>query len=249
MTKRASFSTARGGFTLLEALLVVAVLAMLAGAAIPLASKALTSAARRATREELVRIGVAAQEHFRDTHAAPRTIRDLETASGAAGWDGPYLDGAVRDPDRTDADFALDAWSRAYRLKVAGDLLTVTSAGPDAALDTPDDVRIQADFTPIRREETGLELEAIRRALASYNGLRGADRPLPGSWREALPRLVDAGLLPDHDTYLSDAWGNAYAAEPDGVAPLVRVVSTSVGAAATPRALPPPARDDSPARG
>lgn len=245
MTRRLHGRYARGGFTLLEALLVVAVLAMLAGAAIPLASKALTSAARRATREELVQLGVAAQAHFRDTHAAPRAIADLETASGADGWDGPYLTAAASDVEGA-ADFASDAWSRAYRLKSAGDVLTITSAGPDGALDTPDDLRIQADFTPLRREETLDELAEIRRALTLYNGLRGADRPLPGSWSAALTRLVDAGLLTDHDTYATDAWGNPYVAEPDGVAPLVRVVSTSVGAAPP---IPRRASDDSPTRG
>ncbi|MCY2960922.1 MAG: prepilin-type N-terminal cleavage/methylation domain-containing protein [Planctomycetota bacterium] len=220
--------TARGGFTLLEILIVVAVMAMLAGAAIPVASKALSSAARKATREELVQLGTAAQEYFRDTGVAPAQILDLERKGDADGWAGPYLAGAMQDPLATSSGYTTDAWSRAYRAKTTGDVMTITSAGPDAALDTDDDVRIQVDFTPIRREETLADLKTINQAITLYNGLHGADQPLPGTWSKALGMLVTAGFLPEAESYTNDAWGNAYVGDPDGKSPLVRAASTSI---------------------
>lgn len=223
-----SVPIARRGFTLLEILIVVAVMAMLAGAAIPVASKALSSAARKATREELVQLGAAAQEYFRDTNVAPQEILDLERDSSAAGWVGPYLAGAMQDQLATGSGYTTDAWSREYRVKLAGDVLTITSSGADAALDTDDDVRLQVDFTPIRREETLEELKTINQAVTLYNGLHGVDAPLSSTWKSALTTLVDSGFLPDFDAYAEDAWGNPYVGDPVGKSPLVRVASSSV---------------------
>lgn len=223
-----SVPKAERGFTLIEILVAVAIMAMLAGAAIPVASKALSSAARKATREELVQVGAAAQEYFRDTNQSPKKVLDLERKSKAPGWAGPYVSGAMQDPLATTSPYTTDAWSREYRAKVSGDVLTITSAGPDASFDTDDDVKIQVDFTPIRREETLEELKTLNQAIGLYNGLYGADKPLPSAWKKSLTMLVDAGFLPDYDVYYSDSWGNAYVGEPDGKSPLVKVASSSI---------------------
>jgi len=228
MRTPSSVPAGRRGFTLLEILIVVAVMAMLAGAAIPVASKALSSAARKATREELVQLGAAAQEYFRDTNEAPEEILDLERWTDAPGWAGPYLSGAMQDQLASQSGYTTDAWSRDYRVKTVGDVLSITSAGPDAALDTDDDVRIQVDFTPIRRAETLEELKTINQAVTLYNGLHGADKPLPATWKKALSTLVGANFLPDDPGYLEDAWGDEYVGDPAGKGPLVRVASTSV---------------------
>jgi prepilin-type N-terminal cleavage/methylation domain-containing protein len=221
-------SVARAGFTVLEAMIAIAVLAMLAAAAIPVATRAITSSARKSTRVELVQLGSAARSYFRDTSAAPRRIRDFVHAPDATGWAGPYLpDTDGHDPEGS-WDFASDAWSHEYRLANAGDVLTITSAGPDAALDTRDDVRIHIDFTPIRRAETLAELEAIQRAVELYDEALGAGAPLCADWSRSLAALVDAGFLSDRETYATDAWGNPYVGEPVGREPLVLVVSTSI---------------------
>lgn len=223
-----SVPKAERGFTLVEILIALAIMAMLAGAAIPVASKALSSSARKATREELVQIGAAAQEYFRDTNRTPKELADLERGSEVVGWDGPYLASTRQDPLATDSAFTTDAWSRAYRVRLVGDLLTITSSGPDASFETNDDVKIQVDFTPIRREETTEELKAINQAIWLYNGLNGAEKPLSPTWKPALAMLVEAGFLPKSDAYDSDAWGNAYVGDPDGKSPLAKVTSISM---------------------
>ncbi len=223
-----SVPQAERGFTLIEILIVIAIMAMLAGAAIPLASKALTSAARKATREELVQVGAGAQEYFRDTNRAPKEVLDLQRKSTAHGWAGPYVSAALQDPLATTSPYSTDAWSRAYRVKVSGDVLTIKSSGPDASFDTDDDVKIQVDFTPIRREVTLEELKTINQAIGLYNGLYGADKPLLATWKKSLTMLVDAGFLPEYDAYFSDSWGNPYVGEPEGTSPLVKVASISI---------------------
>jgi prepilin-type N-terminal cleavage/methylation domain-containing protein len=219
---------ARAGFTALEAMIAIAVLAMLAAAAMPVATRAITSSARKATRAELVQLGTAAQSYFRDTSAAPRRIRDFVREPDAAGWSGPYLPDTDADDPEGSWDLASDAWSHEYRLANTGDVLTITSAGPDAALDTRDDVRIHVDFTPLRRAETLAELETIQRAVDQYNDTLGAEAPLAADWSRALSTLVEAGCLHDCEVYATDAWGNPYVGEPVGQEPLVLVFSTSI---------------------
>ena len=231
----------RQGFTLLESLIVVAVVALLASAAIPMASKALSSSARKATRAELVQLGVAAQDCFRDTGVVPSSIDELQRAR--------YLTVPDADASQPATDFATDEWSRAYRLKRSGDVLSITSSGPDAAADTADDVHILVDFTPIRREQTLAELAAIQRAVALHAERHPADAAPQGSesssakrcapWSETLAALVAGGFLDSADAYRADAWGNPYESRPDGASRLGRIVSTSIaaspGAPASPR--------------
>lgn len=225
---------ARRGFTLLESLIVVAVVVLLASAAIPMASKAFSNAARKATRDELVQIGAAMQDYFRDTGSAPASIADIERGSEAAGRAGPYLLRASVDTQAAVPDFTTDAWSRDYRLKLSGDVLSITSAGPDAVLDTADDLRILVDFTPIRREQTLEELAAIHQAIARHDGRPGSSEPLPGEWSQALAQLVAGGFLPAAAPYRADAWGNPYEGVRDAASRLVRVVSTSIASPAAP---------------
>jgi prepilin-type N-terminal cleavage/methylation domain-containing protein len=87
----------RRGFTLIELVIAISIVAVLAGAAIPVTAKVLTYKARKATREELQVLGDAALEHFRDTRTIPTTVSNLMVDSNVAGWSGPYLGGAVTD--------------------------------------------------------------------------------------------------------------------------------------------------------
>jgi prepilin-type N-terminal cleavage/methylation domain-containing protein len=239
MSRSQGARRSRRGFTLLESLIVVAVVALLASAAIPMASKALTSSARKATRAELVQLGVAAQDFFRDTGGVPASIEELERAR--------YLDAPAADLAAPPSDFATDAWSRPYRLKRAGDVLSIASSGPDAAAETADDLHILVDFTPIRREQTLAELEAIQRAVTIHAERDASDGVLAGAatcatrcapWSETLAALVGDGLLDDAETYRADAWGNPYEARPDGSSRAGRIVSTSIAAIPATAAAP-----------
>lgn len=215
------------GFTLLELVVAVAILAVLAGAAIPVTSKVLTYKARKATREELQVLGDAALDYFRDTRAIPTSLSNLMVSGGTPGWSGPYLAGAVTDQLTGSSGFEVDAWSRAYRLTTAGDRLTIASRAEDATYGTADDLSIAVDVGVARREETTAELQLLNQAILAYNATYLASAPLPVTWSSAYSTLVTRGYLPNHAGYLTDGWNQGYIAVGTG-GPLVELTSTTL---------------------
>lgn len=225
-TTRASH--ARGGFSLLEIIVVVAILSILAGVAVPVAQKAMTSAARRATRAELEAISTAAREYFRDCNAVPATVVALErrpTGNVGTLWDGPYLTGAVTDSNGSSV--ALDAWLRSYRV-ASNTTFTVTSAGEGGTFGDTDDLSVTVDFTSVRREKTLDSLRVINQAITNYNATYQQTNPLPANWTTAMNRLIQRGYLPAGTTYQKDGWNRNFTADPPGVAPMVRAKSPSM---------------------
>ena len=67
----------RAGFSMLEMIVVIAIMAVIAGAAVPVTSKVLTYQARKATRGELQLLSDASAEFFRDTRTLPADLADL----------------------------------------------------------------------------------------------------------------------------------------------------------------------------
>ncbi|MBI5361977.1 MAG: prepilin-type N-terminal cleavage/methylation domain-containing protein [Planctomycetes bacterium] len=218
----------RSGFTLLEIVVVVAIIAMLAGAAVPLASKMLQSQARKATKSEVEALGDAALEYFRDTGAVPGSVAALLANPGVTGWAGPYLAGTVRDTISGLAGYEVDAWSRAY-VVTAGTTWTVASRGPDGITGNADDVSLLVDFTPVKRELTLDRLRTINNAITLYNQAYGATSPLSTSYTTLLDRLVTTAYLPTRTGYTADAWGSAFTPDPSGATPVVRVTSPNIG--------------------
>lgn len=223
---------ARSGFTLIEIIVVITVLSILAGAAVPVAQKAIAAAARKSTRAELSLISDAALEYCRDTNSVPKTITDLEVNPNRAdsvGWAGPYLTGALS-TSSSKSGFALDAWSRDYRV-VSATTFVVTSAGDDGTFGGADDIGVTVNFTAVRRTKTLAKLATINQAVTLYNAVYQSSAPLPANYSNALTLLVQRGFLPDKPTYLKDAWGATFVANPKNKAPLVAAQSTSIPAA------------------
>lgn len=217
----------RAGFTLLELVVTLALIAILTGVLTPSVTTMLGSRARRATVEELKELSRAAAEHFDDTGTLPAGIGELSSSS-APGWAGPYLLGTVDDSISGGSGYLVDAWSRAYRVTRAGDTLEIRSAGKDGAFGGADDLFLVTDVTPVRRAWTVERLEVVNTAVQVWNARFLATDPLPASYPVIYAKLTSAGYLPLGAGYDVDGWGDAFVPDPIGAAPVVRVGSTNL---------------------
>lgn len=218
------------GFTLLELVIAVGILTILVGAAVPVTSKVITHRARKATAEELHVLAQAAGAFFRDVGRLPTEIREMLVDPGtvqAPRWSGPYLPGVVADQLSGLTGYEVDAWSRVYRVQASVSRLVIESRGEDNTWDTDDDISIEVDVTPIRRELTLERLRIVNNAVTLYNQLYQATEPLPANFPLVYQTLVDRGLLPLDDDFLYDGWGNAFVEDPPGQSPVVRLSSHS----------------------
>jgi general secretion pathway protein G len=229
--KSSDSSVARApGFTLIEVVIVIAILAVLAGAAVPMASKFFDSRARAATRDELVELTGAAERYFEDTGRLPASAAALLANPGVAGWAGPYLSAGGTEPWSGAAEPEVDAWARAYRFSATGaSTLVLASAGADGAFGDANDLTSTLDVTPIRRARTLRQLDTLNRAITSYNAQYLPGTPLSTNTSTLLARLVATGYLPSAASFAADGWGDAFIADPPGLTPVVAVTSVNLG--------------------
>ncbi len=148
------------GFSLIEILVAVAILALLAGATAPLVVRNMTAARRDETSERLRRIvdgmvGDPSEGRFGylgDMGNLPPTLADLLVRGPqppfaispygyGAGWSGPYVQ-----QTQAFADLTQDAWGVA--LQYSSGAAQVTSAGEDHVLGTADDLIHPASAPP-----------------------------------------------------------------------------------------------------
>jgi prepilin-type N-terminal cleavage/methylation domain-containing protein len=228
-SRRMRCDSAERGFTLIELIVAVAILALMIGAAVPVTAKMFAYKARMATRQELQMLAEASLERFRDTKTLPSGVDSLLVEGGVAGWTGPYLAGVVADHVTGASGYEVDAWSRGYRFTIAGDVVTLASRGEDAQFGTADDLSIAVDVTSVRREETLAELLLLNQSIRHYNSLYQVSAPLSTSWPTAFNTLVATGFLPNQTDYLTDGWGATY--EASGGAPLVELLSPTMAGA------------------
>jgi prepilin-type N-terminal cleavage/methylation domain-containing protein len=219
----------RRAFSLIELVVVMAIMAVLAGAAVPMATKFFTSKARAATRGELAEIASAVLPYFRDTAKLPTSVTALTKNPKLTGWAGPYLSISTSEAWSGATDIQVDAWARAYRFTAkSASLLEIASSGEDGAYGDSNDILISIDVTPVRREKTLAQLATVNSAIALYNRDYLPKTPLSTTYATLLARLVATKYLPATTPYLKDAWGSSFAPSPKGKTPVAAVASPNV---------------------
>jgi general secretion pathway protein G len=220
---------AQRGFTLIELIIAVAILAILAGAVAPLASKAFQSKAKSATRAELEELAEGVQLYFADTWALPTAIGSLLVNPGVTGWSGPYIVADGQDPLAKTSEASVDGWSKPYRIvQVSASVQRIESSGGYAAFGA-NSIAITVDVTAVRREKTLDELRTINQAITLYNAQYQASAPLAANYAAIVSALVGRGFLPSSTAWATDGWGSAYVADPANRTPVVRVTSINLG--------------------
>ena len=131
MKNRETEQHASGGFTLIEVLLVVAILGILAAVVVANFSGHGEKARIRATRASIKNISTAIEVYDVDTGRYPAGLDNLLKSSGEPAWSGPYLRGGVPQ----------DAWGTPFQYARKGDRdFEVRSAGPDLSMGNDDDI-------------------------------------------------------------------------------------------------------------
>lgn len=121
----------RAGFTLIEVLLVVAILGVLSTIAVLAVTKHMDKAKEKTTVATLDTIKTALATYFLDTGVFPGGLVGLVEDDENKGWKGPYLE-----------KMPVDGWDQPFRYQVVGvDKYEVRSAGKDMRMDTDDDIR------------------------------------------------------------------------------------------------------------
>ena len=121
----------RDGFTLVEVLLVVAILGVLAAVVVANFSGKGKTARIKATRASIAAVCTAIDMYEVDTGRFPTSLQGLLSSSGEPNWNGPYLRGGL----------PADAWGTAFGYSQQGDnSYMVRSAGPDLAMNSGDDI-------------------------------------------------------------------------------------------------------------
>jgi general secretion pathway protein G len=198
------------GFTLLEIIVVIAILALTTGIVIPLIGTSLRISSQESTEEEMENLEETFLQYFEDTNSLVQDtgndsddISQLETNTrGVSGWGGPYI---VR--ELTAYDYATDAWKMVYRYTYSGgNSCTLQSAGPDRTFGTSDDITKNIDASMVLREKierTRDELDVVKVAAEDYADANG------GAYPANIATVFSAGFLSD-ESFRSDEWGNDY---------------------------------------
>jgi len=198
-------SRATRGFSLVELIVVVAVISILAAVAVPVVDLVQNRARGEATQAGMEALGQALEAYFADQLVFPAKLKDLETKGYLAGG---FATGYV----------LKDSWGTTFKYKRKATTATVTSYGPDKSSQAPN-LALTVDGTRFLQSRTRDDMQTIHIALRNYEARRILDSlaTLPADWHaaaapqaSALGLVVQAGYLPNSTRYAKDAWGDEY---------------------------------------
>ena len=124
------------GFTLVELLLVLMILALIGGLVLPGIIGKAESAKAKAAASQVNRLAMAVESYYLDTGSTPDSLDMLVTESGdVPGWNGPYVKGSL----------LKDPWGRNYEYRYPGehaefDLISLGADGQPGGEDKNADI-------------------------------------------------------------------------------------------------------------
>ncbi len=101
----------QGGFTLVELLLVLVILALIAGLVLPSIIGQAEGAKAKSASSQISRLSMAVETYYLDTGNTPQRLEDLVNDPDVAGWNGPYVKGQL----------LKDPWGRNYEYESPGE--------------------------------------------------------------------------------------------------------------------------------
>lgn len=119
-----TLSRRRAAFTLVEVLLVVAILGFIATFAVKNLSQNTDKARRGTAKAQMMDMASAAELFEQDTGRYPTSLNELVQNAGIQGWDGPYLKGGK---------IPKDPWKNDYTLVASPDGVEIRSGGKGGA--------------------------------------------------------------------------------------------------------------------
>lgn len=125
-----------GGFTLVELLLVLVILALIGGLVLPGIIGKAEGAKVKAASSQIDRISMAVESFYLDTGETPDSLDALVDEPGDAdGWNGPYIKKSL----------LKDPWGREYEFRIPGDhgdfdIMSYGSDGQPGGEDTKADI-------------------------------------------------------------------------------------------------------------
>ncbi len=193
------------GFSLIEMIVVIAIMAVLAGVAVPTVDLLQTRTRSNRTVDQMEVLKSSLDEYFVDHLGYPAQLDDLET------------DGYISSSFGA-GDAFLDGWGNGFTYATTGTSAAVSSLGPDQVA-SADDIDLNVDGSPILRTRTRENMATIHLALQRYEDARiDSGLPvLPSQWFDANPLACALGLLVTHgyiendSRYQADAWGSEFA--------------------------------------
>ncbi len=216
----------RTGFTLIEVVVAVAIIAILAGTVTPLVFREVQRAREEATYSELETLRDGMLEFYEDTGRFPSEAEGLLALVNdptVVGWAGPYVGNGAGDPA---VEVTTDAWGTVYQYDfgpttnpAGAAQALVVSAGSDRSLTmgsigntwnlsvTGDDLHALVVAGPLERRKmraAQAEMEAIGAAGRDFFGDQAA---FPASTADLTDTYMDPGL--NGGSYI-DPWNTVY---------------------------------------
>ncbi|MAG56465.1 MAG: hypothetical protein CMJ83_09255 [Planctomycetes bacterium] len=200
------------GLTLIELVIVMAIIALLAGIAMPGIGSAIDSQREDETALRMEEIHKAVTAYARDHLQVPTRLKYLHETTGRRTWRGPYIQEFLK-TSGADPDYRKDTWGRLFRWSRSRNQGRLASAGPNGRNNDGDDLSLTIDIRPVLREVTLDRLKILNTAIKNYNTRYQNSAPLSGRTSSIIRQLQLRGYLSRTTNWTTDAFGKRWLAD------------------------------------